>query len=690
MAILEKIRKRSLLLIAVIGISLILFLLSSLVGQGKLSLFDDTSTIGEVDGEPINRVAFAQMVQATTSRNPNTSQMAAVNSVWNSEVSNLILEKQFETLGIQIDGERIINIVKANPQFANQPQFQNENGVFDPEIFIDRIADLKASNPQAYEQWKMQEDQLINNAQQDVYYSLIQAGLGVTEKEGEISYAEESNSASFKYVYVPYKNVADSTVTVTDGEIESYMKKHKDEYEVEAGRNVRYVLFNEVPSKADTTALKNTVDGLAAQFRAATDVRDFNFENESDITFDSTYVAKAKLTGKYADTLYTLGVGESFGPYVEGNFYKISKMIARKEGGSVKVSHILIQHDSIPNGNPKESRTEEEAQELADELLAKAKKGEDFAELAKEYSEDPGSASKGGWYDNVVPKQMVPKFDEFIFNHAKGEMGVVKTDFGFHVIRVDDIYETVNIATYGKKFVASEETLNEIYNESNKMAFEVSESGKDFEAVADELGVEVKTYENLGELADGLPGVTNQRSIVRWAFDDNTKVTDVKKDRVSNGYIVIQVTGKTKKGLMSVAKARPAVGALLIKEKKAEKIIADGKGLSMQDLASANRTSVRTASNITLKNPTIPGAGNEPKVLGTAFGLSQGSTSGLIEGENGVFMIEVTEKVDAPTLQNYTTYRNTLKQQNVQKYSAAVIDALKKSVEIEDRRAEFY
>lgn len=706
MAVLEKIRKRSVLLIVIIGVSLLMFILSSLVGKGNVTLFGDNNSIGEVNGEVIDRVEFADMVASSTSNNPNVSIMNAVNSVWNQKVNQIILDQQFEKLGIDVSGDRIMNLIKKNPQLTSSPLFQNENGLFDPQKFIDYVADMKATNPQMYESWKMQEQYIIDGAKRDIYYALIQAGLGVTEKEGEAGYAEEANTVDFTYVQVPYTVIPDSSITVSDTEIKEYINKHKDQFEKEATRDFKYIIFDETPTAADIDNTKNAVASLLNDkvewvdseqkedtvygFKNTKDVRGFVAEN-SDVKYDSTYVLKSALPVAFADTLYNLNIGEVYGPYKDGDFFKVSKMINKKAGGSAKVSHILIAYDGAERAAPKESRTKEQAEALAKEVMAKVKaKGSDFEALAKEYSEDPGVASNNGVYDNITPtSSYAQEFKDFALEHETGTIDVVETSFGYHVMKVLEKQETVNLATVARKVTASEGTISALYNQSNQFIYKVKEEGKDFDEAAKAGDLKVKIA-NVEELGGGLPGLDNQRSIIKWAFESDTEIGDVKKFNIPNGYAVVQVTGKTDKGLQSPEKASAQVTPILRKEKKAAQIMEKAKGKSIDDFAALYNVGKKDAVEVTLSAPTISGAGSEPKVVGTAFGLKEGAKSGLIEGDKGVFMIEVKKKVEAPKLENYTAYRNAKREANIQKYSQSVMDALKKSADIEDNRAKFY
>ena len=143
-------------------------------------------------------------------------------------------------------------------------------------------------------------------------------------------------------------------------------------------------------------------------------------------------------------------------------------------------------------------------------------------------------------------------------------------------------------------------------------------------------------------------------------------------------------------GVMSAEDASVLVLPILRKERKAAQIIAANKGKDMAAIASDNNVSVSTASALTVKSPTIPGAGAEPTVVGTAYGLAEGATSGLIEGNTGIFKIEIVKKTDAPKLDNYSTYANTLKNNAAGTVNTAVYNALKEGAKIEDKRATFY
>lgn len=702
MAILNQIRSKKIVLILVIALALLAFVIGadSMAGGGS----ETTSVIGEVNGEVISRDDFVNQVEfASRGAGANASTVQVVNQVWEREVRNELLDQQYEKLGLNVEKDQILNVIKANPAFASNPNFQNEAGVFDEQKVIDFVRELKTTSPAGYQQWQAQEDALIKASKENSYFNLIKAGVGTTIKEGEVAYHLENDKIDIKYVQVPYSSVPDSVIQVTDKEIEAYIKENKEDFKEEASRSIRYVYFEEKPSDVDeqmiqddlTKLLNNEVsynlqtkvNDTVPGFDKATNIQEY-VNAHSDVKYDSIYVVKKDLPAAFADTLYNLNVGDVYGPYKDGNFYKLSRMIDRSERGSVKASHILIAYDG-GQSQPKEPRTKEEAEALAKEILEKAKNDPDsFSDLAKEYSEDPGSASRGGEYDNITKGQMVPTFDEYIFSSEVGEIGIVETPFGYHVLKVDDTYEGVQLATIARKIDPSEETVNSLYNSAVK--FEMAAVENDFDEAAKAEGYTVRPISKLQSMDENIPGVGNNRGLVQWAFNPETDVNDIKRFNMNNGYIIAQVTGKFKKGVASVNSARVRVLPILRKQKKAARIISENEGKSLEEIASSNSTSIKTATGLNMKTPTITGAGREPKVVGTAFSLSEGKVSNLIEGENGVYKVEVTKKEIAPSLDNYTTYANTQKTLNRNRAMSAAYNALKEEADIEDNRANFY
>ncbi|MGB5370663.1 MAG: peptidylprolyl isomerase, partial [Flavobacteriaceae bacterium] len=670
------------------------------LGGGKVG-----STIGEVNGEEISIEQFRQQVElAQRNSPPTTTTMQVVNQVWDQQVRSSILEQQFEGLGIAIEQDQIINFLKTSG-YAQNPEFQNANGVFDETVFRNAVATWKASDPLRYDSWLQTEKAIIELAKEQTYFNLIKAGVGATLKEGELDYRLANVKMDLQYVRVPYSSIPDSTIIITKSEIANYIKQHQDDFKQDEARDIQFVYFEEKPSDADvksiedeiTKLLDDTVEYNAQNdrndtikgFRHTTDLTAF-LDRYSDLKFDTIFKAKNALPPLFADTLMTLNVGELFGPYRDGEYFKVSRMVRRKAFGSVKASHILIAYEGAQRADPEVTRTKEEAEKKANELLLEAKKADVvFSQLARDNSDGP-SAPNGGDLGYFQEGVMVPKFNDFAFGNPVGSIGLVETDFGFHIIKVDDKQDIVQIATLAREVEPSEETINTLFTDATNFELESIASDKAFSDFAREKQYTVRPVNKIMAMDENLPGLDAQRSIVQWAFNPETKAGEIRRFNINNGYAVIQLTGKYDEGLMSVEDASPTVLPKIRKERKAAQIIGANKGKSIEDLAKDNNTSVASASALTVKSPTIAGAGSEPLIVGTAFAMSEGETSDLIEGNTGVFMFTLVKKEEPVKLDNYSTYATSLKNANSTKVNAAVMEALRGKAEIEDNRKTFY
>ncbi len=714
MAILENIRKRTTILILVIALALFAFIVSGIFTSdnfgsgGKIG-----SAIAEVNGDEISIDAFRRKIDIATQNGAgNSSSLQIINSIYDQEVRNTILGQQFDDLGINIEEDQIMNYIKNIPSFAQSPQFQGEDGIFDESKFRDYIIDMKNRDDGSYERWLQDEKSIIQSSKEQTYYNLIKAGVGATLKEGELDYKLGNDKMDLRYVRVPFTSIADTTIAVSKSEIASYIKAHKEDFEQEESRDIQFVYFEEKPSAEDETSIKaevlkwsedqyifnenktnsennNVINDTIIGFRNTTDVANF-LELNSDIQFDTIYKAKNELPTLFADTLMKLSVGATYGPYRDANHFKISKMTGRKANGSVKSSHILIAYEGATRANPSITRTKEEAQVKAEELFKEVKANvDDFATYAKENS-DGGSAPQGGELGFYKRGNLAEAFENFIFDNPVGSLDLVETDFGFHIIKVDEKQDLVQIAHLAREIVPSEATVNTLFTDATKFEMSSTNGEISFPDLAKEGGYVVRPVNKLKALDENLPGLSTQRNIVQWAFNEDTDLGDIKRFNVNNGYAIVQLTASYDEGTMSVEDASSRVLPLIRKERKAAEILSKYQGKSMEEISQEASVAISNATALTVKSPTIPGAGAEPAVVGAAYAMNQGDTSGLIEGETGIFMINVTKKEAGPVLDNYSTYANTLKSANAARVTTAVYNALKEASEIEDNRATFY
>ena len=715
MAILNKIRQRGLFLIIIIALALFSFVLSDLF-RNSSAFSGSQDVIASIDGEDINREDFMGKVElAQRQMGPNGTSTQAMNRVWDQEVRRVVLQKQFEELGLSVEKDQMRELLKQN--LSSIPDFSNEAGVFDENKLNEFIANLKAISPDRapignsminYSEWVDSEKSIAIGGQQQSYFNMIKAGLTSTLGEAEVDYNLENETADLKYVQLPYTSIADSLVNVSKSEISTYINDHKKKFEVEASRDINFVEFSEVASLEDEEEVKanilsmlddkveyNEVSKLndtIVGFRNVEDVQSF-INTYSDEKYNDTFVKKEALPVGVQDTIFSLGIGEYYGPYKDSEMIKITKVIAEKNlPDSVKARHILIPFIGSRSASEETTQTEDQAKATADSLLTVIKADrKKFVQLL-DFSADKVSNEKEGVLDWFAYNAMVPAFRDYTFENKTGDLGVVKSDFGFHVIEIlgqKGNSRLVKVATLAQKIEPSERTIDASFNDVSN--FEIAIQDKDFQDVAKEKDLQVKPVNGIKELDENIPGLGSQRSIVRWAFEDGTEVGDTKRFSIpSGGYVVAQVSAINKKGLMSVEAASATAIPEIRKEKKA-KMIRDGiKGKTVEEIAKNNNISVMTAAAVNMKNPTLSGAGVEPKVVGAAFGIKVGETTGLIDGEKGVYMVTVTNKTEAPKLDNYQAVANRLTTARVNESQTKVFEALKEASEIEDHRAKFY
>ena len=704
MAILGKIRERSIFLILVIGMALFAFVISGVI-DGNSQNIGLSEPVGIVNDEKIESDFFRQMVEQTQ-RTYNFSTIKSLNLVWDQTLRNTIFKQEFEKLGIDAGKDQLEQIISSDDNLINNPNFQNESGFFDFQIFSDYIAQLKTQNPTAYENWKFQEKSIINVAKQKIYLDLIKASTSMTIAEAKDHYHLENDNVNIKYAFIPYEIIEDSVIKINDTEVANYIRENKLKYEKDKSTSIQLVTFEDVPTEDDLLEIRSRLDALKSKqivynevskltdtiegFKQIDDIVEF-IDQYSEVPYDSVYKPRGRFNNEYADILFGLEKGEVFGPYRDNNDFKLSKLIDIKRNASIRASHILISYNGATRANSNVSRTEKEAKSLANRVYREARRSSsDFRELAMKYSDGP-TKNSGGDLGFFQQGQMAEEFFTFANTNRVGKLGIVKTEFGYHIIKITDKDDLALIADVVIKAVPSDKTSNEVFRKATQFEME-SKNDKDFAKIAQNNNYKIRTVSQISELEENLPGLPKQRNIVRWTFEEDSSVGDVKRFTLnSGGYVVVQITEKIDKGLSSIDNVGEEVRKIISKKKK--EVIIKNRYKDIQSLDSFSKDDkviIETASAINQKNPTIPGTGNEPFVVGTAFALNEGKTSSLIAGEKGVYMVVLLKKNIVPDLDDYSSYSKLILKNSSQNLAENIFNALKSVANIEDNRALYY
>ena len=693
MAVLSKIRERSMFLIIIIGLALFAFVLDPST-LGDFFNSNKVNEIGEINGESISRQEFTQELESYKQKAGNgVTEMQASKTVWDNIVRKKIYKNQLSEAGITIGEADVWNEIVNASFVQSNPEYQNEAGLFDENKFKQFLASEKENKTQLWSQWSDYMSQIRDNSETTTYNNLVTAGLGASLKEGETEYMIENTKLNAQFVHVPFTSIADSLVKIKLSEVEAYIKNHKNDFKVEASRDISYVQFNIVATDADQEVIKKNIGTLIEDFKESDDESVFLSENDSDTNLNSNIQFKNLLNQEVADIIYAGNKGDVVGPYKDKEFFKISKITEVSQmPDSVRASHILIPFIGSQRVAADVTRSEEEAKKLADSLLTIVKRSKrKFGSLAKTFSSDKGSALKEGDLDWFNYSRMTPAFRDFCFEGKKGDIDVVKSPFGFHIIRIDNQknkQKVLKLATFSRKIVPSEATENVAFRNAEEFALAVSKENMYFEVA---LGKNYKPKPAVGlkALDENVVGLGSQRQIVRWAFGKETKVNDFKRFDLEGSHVVVFVTNATEKGLMSAAKATNRVRPILVNEKKAALINEKLQGASLSDIATANNTTVKSANGITLKNPTLSGVGLEPKIVGAMYNAELNKVFSSIAGNRGVFAFMLTNKEIPTALPNYDSSRKRIAESR-KRLTFKMFEAIKKTSNVEDYRANMY
>ena len=705
MAILGKIQRSSGLLIGMIGVAMFAFIIMDLL-QNSSSLFRPSMEyVGKVDGEKIPSLEFKERMQAMQKRyGPDYPASAVMKQVWDQMVNEKLLENELKKIGAMVPSDRIFDRIKSDPQI--QQMFTNEQGVFDENKLADYLEEINESkdvNPQDYEIWKKYQEDLKRIEAQRIFSALVKSAMVPTIKEGEWAYHKDNDRVSFHYVMVPYSKIPDSTVSVSDLEIEKYMKEHRELYKTDENRSIEYVKFEFKPSRSDYQQAEEEVKKLIADqvvydeksdkndtipgFASTTEPENFLKKYSDELKPVRWYTSKT--IPKVIDTLMHLEKGQVYGPVLNRDRYVVYKVVDKRKNvpEKAKAKHILISYSTAETAL--NARTEEEAQKLADSILNVVKKNPSkFDKLAAEFSDDRSNKDKGGDLGEFPFGRMVDPFNDFVFSARKGQIGKVKTRFGYHIIKVEDLSkdktDAVKVVELERMVEPSEQTLDSIYAQAARFTVELKNSN--IQEAAKKFGKSVMPVKKIKRYDTRLPGLGDQPAIASWLYNEKTKVGDYKRFETQDGYVIAQLVSITPEGLMPLEEASILIKPILIKKKKFEMLKEKIKGDNLDEIAKNANGIKGKAKDVTMEQPVIPSVGKEPVVVAVAFAVPLNKISRPVEGEMGAFVVQPFEKHIAKELSNYYTYIQEEKKKREANFFNKIFEALKKKADIKDNR----
>ena len=701
MAAIGKIRKHYGLLVAIVGLALLAFVLGDLLQSSNKGQERNVATVGN---EKITYQDYSNLVnmnlenmKASNGGSITTEQNYSIHAnTLDQMIRDVIMKKEYEDLGLAVSSEELYDqFLGENPNQYVVQSFTNADGSFNKELVTTYIRDFQTLTPEMKSNWLNFERAIKEDRLNTKYDNLLKNSFYLPTKLAARYYSDKNDKTSAEVYAVRYTTIADSTVVVNDADTKKFYEENKNKYQTDATRGIEYVVFDIKPSQADIDYSKNYVADLKEDFAAISNAANFVNAN-SDLPYDSAWKSRKDIPAELETVIFDQNneAGFVYGPYENNGYYNVARLLdMQNRSDSLMASHILVGYANALRSTA--TRTKEDAQALADSLLKVIKKDNSKIEtLAKEFSDDPSAQTNNGDLGWFTDGMMVHNFNEFVQNNKVGTVGMVETPFGFHIIKVTDRNEATpkaRIAVVAHEITASTATYQNVFAEANRFVTE-NTTAEEFNKAIEEQGLNKRTYPTLRSTSNYITGISNPRQIVRWAFDENTKVGDMSSIfDLDDMYVIAVLTEAVPEGFVPEEKIAERYEFVIKKEKKGAMLAEKAKayGTDYQKMID-NMKGEKATVDVTFEGRGLGNFGVEDKVIGTVVGMKEGEMSEPIIGGNGLYVVKVVKETPATT----TDYTNIIREQR-SKYTNQILNgaaysALKDEVKIEDNSLLFY
>lgn len=685
--------------VGAVAVSILAFVGADLLGPNSAILGGNTQEVGVIAGQKVSYPEFVQEFETlkrnytiTNNQNPTSEIQDQIREqAWNNLIVKYAYQDEYDAIGLKVTEEERIDLVQGvNIHPSIQQAFTDESGVFDKARIINFLQNFDQLDPSAQLNWQLFENNLGPERLQQKMVSLIQKSTYINKYEGLQAHIKAQAKATGKFLYVPYFSIADSAVTVTEGLLKEILDERKEEFKLRDNFSMDYVAFEVTASKEDSIYYAQELNSIIEDFKTASDDTSFIKLNSDADDLPRAY-RPDELPSELSNELLVAQEGDVFGPMKNGNNLELYKMIAVVEdsaGEYVRASHILFNTDE----------GEEEARAEANGVLRRARAGEDFAELAKEFSDGPTGTNGGdlGWFTRG---RMVSEFEEAAFNASSEGVipSLVKTQFGFHIINITAAKSTTKymVGKVVREITPSDDTRNEVFRQADLFSGTINDA-EAFQAKAEELGLTVSSARELGKSDRTINAMSGIREIIRWGFGE-ANVGDVSEVfETENNFLVALLTEKNEEGYPAVEDVKERLTPIALKRVKGDEIISRLSQLSEQDDLNAiaetygSNANVYDINNSVLNTNTLTGAGFDPAAIGYLFGMEVGAKSEPFRGENGIMILQLDELQPADEQETFDNYKTTLVSQRSNGAVLGLSEAIKEKAAIEDNRYRFY
>ena len=705
MGALQKIRNKGGLLVAVLGIALLFFIMGELLNSGS-TLFnrfkDKAFTVdGGVTstGEFQNRVIqFEDFQKFISGQNSLEEDMRTQISefVYEQMVKEQILDIQAEKLGLAVSkeelndmvyGENISPILLQLPIFADPQTRQfNREGLMEFLTYIQNDINSVPDEQKAQlytlkQNWMVIENLMKYYRLEEKYNTLLTSAFATNNVEAKANFEDSKATADIAYVVNRYSAIPDSTVSVSDKEVEKLYNERKNSFKtIVDSRRLTYVLKNLTPSEDDYNAVEKEMNTVYAKMKDA-DNPALIVADYSEVPFQDVFFSKAVMNDEEKIFVESASVGDIHGPIKSESVYRLYKLVDKIAApDSVNLQLIVI-----PEGADAAL-----AGVKADSIFSVIKGGKDFAAVANELNPQ-SNGGEVGWASEQMLSGFGDDFVKKVFTATKGDVFKQSNRGMIQIVKVNDITRPVSkykLALVQMPVVISEKTLMNIDDDLNKF---VAENGKaeSFYNAAVEKGYNVVPDMPVYTSSFGLSQVKGSQQIVYWAF--NEKVGAVKKFDLSEQRVVALITGEEKAGYRPLKDVAEALKFELIRDKKAEKIIADLKSKNLTSLdayAQASESKVDTVRFVKFSTANVSGVGREPIFNVAAAYKALDKVTEPAKGNGGVYVLNVVNRTEDATPFDLENTKVMLDQSYMYRFNTSgVLQSLKEKLSVVDNRA---
>ena len=701
MAAIGNIRKHYGLLVAFVGLALLAFVLGDLF---KSTNSRQGTNVASVGNEKITYQDYSNMVSMNL-ENAKASNAGSITpeqnysihaSTLEQMIRDIVMKREYKDLGLVVSSEELFDqFLGENPNQYVVSSFTGADGKFNRELVETYIRDFQTLTPEMQANWLNFERAIKEDRLNTKYDNLLKKSFYLPTKLAERYYSDKNDKVSAEVYAIRYNTIADSTVVLSDADKKAFYEENKNKYQTDATRAIDYIVFEIKPSKADIDFSRNLVNDLKDDLASIENAASFVNAN-SDLPFDSAWKSRTDVPAEFENAIFSNGAGFVYGPYENDGYYNVAKVLdVENRSDSLMASHILVSYANALRST--ETRTKDEAKSLADSLLNVIKKDSSKIEaLAKDFSDDPSAQTNNGDLGWFTDGTMVYTFNEFVQDNKVGTVGMVETPFGYHIIKVTDRNEAApkaRIAVVANEITASTATYQNIFAEANRFVTE-NTTAEEFNAAIENQGLNKRTFPTMRTTTNYITGISNPRQIVRWAFDENTKVGDMSSIfDLDDMYVVAVLTKAVEEGDAPYQDIAERYEYVIKKEKKGAMLAEQAKayGTDYQKMIDNLKGEKTTVDNVTFEGRGFGNFGVEDKVIGTVIGMKEGEVSEPIIGGNGLYVVKVVKETPAATTTDYSNIQREQRSKfNNQILNNAVYSALKDMTKIEDNSILFY